>query len=283
MITLKELDDAGLHTELAQVLATWPLYRELTYKGSTAISLPDMIEYYCTQCKMKQTWRATMVRNSPPQDFGRQLRTFRCANCKDQAITFAYIWRDVSIGIEKDLTRYRSFTKFGQWPAQEERIPTELEAALGQGADLNLYKAALRLRNFNNGIGAMAYMRRVVRSHIDEMLEILSEDSAQANGASAERLESLKTAPFAEKVEAAAELFPASLVPDGDPNPLMPLYELSSEAMYSLSDSEAVELFDQCRLVFEYVFSRLRPQIQERRRFHLDLQRLASRKSVWTE
>ena len=80
MINLKELDDAGLQAELSQVLAQWPLYRELTYKGSTSISLPDSIECYCAQCTRKQTWRPTLGRNGPPQDFGRQLRTFRCTN-----------------------------------------------------------------------------------------------------------------------------------------------------------------------------------------------------------
>jgi predicted RNA-binding Zn-ribbon protein involved in translation (DUF1610 family) len=283
MMTIKELDDAGLNLELAQVLATWPLYRELTYKGSSSIVLPDLIEFYCTQCTKKQLWRSTAGRSASPQDFGRQLKTFRCANCKDQAITFAYVWRDVSKGVGADMVRYRSFTKFGQWPAQEERIPPELEAALGQGADLDLYRAALRLRNFNNGIGAMAYMRRVVNNHIDEMLEILSEDTGEGNGHSSERLERLKRARFAEKLEAAANLFPTSLVPVGSPNPLEPLYELSGEALYGLSDSESVDLFDQCRLVFEYVFSRLRPQIRERRKFQMDLQRLASRQRVLQE
>ena len=56
-----------------------------------------------------------------------------------------------------------------------------------------------------------------------------------------------------------------------------------AEAIDCLSDSEAVDVFDQCRLVFEYVFSRLRPQIQERRKFHLDLERLASRQRAWPQ
>jgi hypothetical protein len=108
-------------------------------------------------------------------------RSYTCANCKGQTAYFVYSCSEERQTVEKKTISIFSFKKYGQWPPIEERISPQLEKALEKSADLDFYKAALRLRNFGNGIGAMAYMRRVIENHMSDMLQILSQE-AEAKG-----------------------------------------------------------------------------------------------------
>src|SRR6185369_1711471 len=69
--------------------------------------------------------------------------------------------------------RYNAVRKIGQFPAQEIAIPAELETRLGTSA--GHYKKALVCRGVTYGIGAMAYMRRVVDEKTDELIDVLAE------------------------------------------------------------------------------------------------------------
>jgi hypothetical protein len=141
---------------------------------------------------------------------------------------------------------------------------------------LRFYRTALRLRNFGNGIGALAYMRRVIENHMGEMLEILS-DEAKARGLPPMSKEEIASLRFSEKVDRAKDLFPALIKPENYPNPFDQLYKLTSDGLHNLSEDESIILFDQCRNVFGYVFSELRPYLGTRKKFLDDLQRLPKR------
>ena len=41
--------------------------------------------------------------------------------------------------------------------------------------DLSFYKNALRMRNYNLGIAAVAYLRRVVENKINDVLDVLAQ------------------------------------------------------------------------------------------------------------
>jgi hypothetical protein len=51
------------------------------------------------------------------------------------------------------------------------------------------------------------------------------------------------------------------------PNPIDKLHELASEGLHSRSEDECIDIFDKCKVVFEYVFGNLRVQIDEARDF----------------
>jgi predicted RNA-binding Zn-ribbon protein involved in translation (DUF1610 family) len=266
-------DDAQLLEKLREVLGKWPLYREFRYTGSGFQWLPEQIHFFCTQCGRQEIWRETeardqRMRTSKP-DVGIKVRGFRCRNCKEQTVHIAYEWTTAT----RD--REGSFRKFGQWPQLEEQVSKELGEALKTGDDLQFYATALRLRNFGLGIAAMAYMRRVIENHMNEMLDILSEEARLSGPESQAELERVKTSRFADKLDYAGKLFPTHLTPDGFPNPFGPLYTVTSEALHNLSEEKAVELFDQCRIVFEYVFSTLRPHLKKSRDFKAGLRTIS--------
>jgi hypothetical protein len=45
------------------------------------------------------------------------------------------------------------------------------------------------------------------------------------------------------------------------------LYELASDGLHAKSDDECVEIFDQCRAIFEYVFGKMKIEVEEAKKF----------------
>jgi len=290
----EELNDEQLQSKLIEWLQSAPLYTEYRYAGATLVILPNEIQMFCEQCQRETVWRINRAQSGT--DKGQyQQRSYRCANCKEQTIYFCYSWyEEAKIAMAGKQLGVSVFRKYGQWPAIEQRVKKELEKALGM-QDLKFYKTALRLRNFGNGIGAMAYMRRVIENHMNEMIDILKEESEKMAhaGRIAKQEIADKEEPatqgipkqeipkqeipsrFLDKVDYAAKLFPAAIAPEGYPNPMKPLYTLASDAIHNLPEVEAVTIFDECRKVFEYVFSSLRPALKERRAFLDSLQAVA--------
>src|SRR2546427_8830612 len=135
---VERLDDAQLDAKLAEVLGTWPLYRELRYTGSGFQYLPEQVRFFCGQCGKEQAWQQVLARNQRQQaDRGFQQRAFRRRNCKEQILHFAYEWS--SDGIEEMAGKKEPrflFRKHGQWPTLQERISPELEEALKGSDDL---------------------------------------------------------------------------------------------------------------------------------------------------
>jgi len=83
--------------------------------------------------------------------------------------------------------------KVGQYPELEERVPETLEKML-DADDLKIYKTAIRLRNFALGLGAVAYLRRVIENRMNDLLDVLY-DAAKEHKIAAEvlgKLESVK-------------------------------------------------------------------------------------------
>jgi len=161
------------------------------------------------------------------------------------------------------------FFKAGQYPALDESIPAALEIHLDKD-DLGLYKTAIRLRNHNLGIGAVAYLRRVVENRINDMLDVLAEAAREHSFAKGElgKIQAIKTSRrFDEKIDYAAALLPIHLRPEGKPNPIAKLHELTSEGLHSKTEADCIDIFDRLRTVFEYVFGNLRVHIEEARAF----------------
>jgi len=271
---IEVLDNAQCQEKLAKILESGPLYSEYRYQGPNVHQLPTVIERYCVQCLRETQWLHVINRNQTGSDRGEYLqRIFRCANCNKQTVYFSYIWRNSTENVEGQQVTVYSFIKYGQFPPLEERLSKELERALQATDDLEFYKTALRFRNFGKGIGAMAYMRRIVESHMSDMLEILNAE-AKANNLEPMTKEDISNLRFSEKVERAKELFPAIIKPEHYPNPFEQLYKLTSDAVHNLSEADSVILFDQCRIVFEYVFSEMRPHLKRHKEFLEGLQKL---------
>lgn len=272
-----------LKEKLADILVKWPLYRIFSYSGYTCHEtefsgsgqmrsgfLPKQIRAFCDHedCGYETLWQ---VENSQVY-FSRSFiheRSYKCRNCGQQQLHYCFIWVERK---EDNL-----FLKIGQYPELEERIPGDLQQAL-DGADLKLYKNALRMRNFNLGVAAVAYLRRVVENRMNDMLEILHE-AAITHNAPAEvvsrHLEMKAEKRFSTKIDYAGILLPASLRPEGKPNPMSILHELASDGLHSKSDAECVDIFDACRRTFEYVFGKLRIETADAKNFVNEMANLA--------
>jgi hypothetical protein len=138
------------------------------------------------------------------------------------------------------------------------------------------------MRNFNLGIAAVAYMRRVVENRMSDMLEVLHE-AASAHDAPPEVLsrheEMMKEKRFSVRVDYAGDLLPESLRSKGQPNPMAILHELASEGLHTRTDEECVDIFDACRQTFEFVFGKMRIETEEARNFVKGMAELAEKRA----
>jgi hypothetical protein len=271
--------DEQLEDKLMEALESWPLYRELTYQGSGSITfVPQYLNLFCDNCDHVTIWETHVYRgdahNLPENNkrgFGH--KEYRCRNCGRGLVRYWFYWIE-----NKDAIG--AFLKVGQHPPLDERIPGGLRKLL-DGEDLGLYKTAIRLRNFNLGLGAVAYLRRVVENRMNDLLDVLHE-SARDHGAGAELLEkvdAIKAAQrFADKIDYAACLLPDSLHPKGLPNPIGVLHELTSEGLHSRPEDECIDIFDRCRDIFEHVFTSLRPKVEEQKAYVKKLSELVKRR-----
>ncbi len=251
-----------LQIKLQIVLQTWPLYRTLDYTGAQKTkAVPEHISLFCDNCVKETFWEAYIYAGEDNR-CGFSQKEYKCRNCANRRVSYYFCWARQS-------DNRTLFFKVGQYPELEEQVSKTLEKALSP-EDLKLYKNALKLRNFNLGIAAVAYMRRVVENRMNDMLEVLLE-AARVHNAPAELLarhqEVMKEKRFAVKVDYAGDLLPANLRPAGKPNPMTILHELTSDGLHSKTDEECVDIFDACRQTFEYVFGKMRVETEDAKNF----------------
>ncbi len=204
---VENLTSDALLKRLRTVLETWPLYRALNYTGAEDVgTLPWLISLYCSQCKNAQWWERERysATDRTTADYPFTYVQYKCRNCRSERIWFYYCW--ILRGNEW------CFFKAGQWPPPEEHISRELEHQL-QGEDLDFYKKALRCRNFNYGLAALAYLRRVVENRMNDLLDLIAEAARESNFAPEQlkRLHEVKASKrFDDKVTYAAGILPTS-------------------------------------------------------------------------
>jgi hypothetical protein len=286
-MSVENLTNPELLAKLTIVLQEWPLYRKLQYSGATLAEPPNSLKLFCEKCQFETAWSlwdnenivTTHMRGSvgiPKELYF--VKKYMCRNCGGKVARFFFYWlrADAGGGV---------FYKVGQAPEPEERVPKTLEDKLSP-ADLKVYRNALRLRNFNLGIGAVTYMRRVVENRMNDMLEVLHETARIHNGP-AEVLAKYevmkKEKRFSEKIDYAGDLLPVSLRPAGHPNPMAILHELASDGLHARTDEECVDIFDACRQTFEYVFGKMRIETEEAKKFVDGIAILRERKAKATK
>ncbi len=271
---------AELQDELSQILVSGPLYRRFVYKGKNCHNsgtqrrygaLPERLRMFCeTQhCKQETWWGADHSNIFFGSAFINTVK-YSCRNCGNSDCHYYFIWQE-----HKD---FNIFVKIGQYPELEERVSETLSGSLGS-TDQRLFKNALRMRNFNLGLAAVAYMRRVVENRMNDMLDILREAAVAHNDVTPElqaAFDAIKAEKrFAVKIEFAGKLLPSSLRPAGKPNPMAVLHDLASDGIHARSDEECVQIFDRCRKTFEYVFGRLRIETEHAKSFVSEMAALA--------
>ena len=269
--------DEELRNKLEVVLQTWPLYRVFRYTGADNVTIvPEHLSLFCENCKKDTFWETDLYRGENNRT-GFNRKQFKCRNCGLRYVTYHFYWKKENQSTE--------FFKVGQYPELEERVSDALESALS-AEDLKVYKNALRMRNFNLGIAAVAYMRRVVENRMTDMLEVLHEAAVAHNAPKevlARHAAMMKEKRFSSRVDYAGDLLPESLRPKGKPNPMAILHELASDALHTKTDEECVDIFDACRNTFEYVFGKMRIETEEAKKFVKGMEKLEEKRTKGSE
>jgi hypothetical protein len=269
--------DDEFNVKFQVVLQTWPLYRVFAYTGADLVTvIPKFLSLFCDNCQKETFWETYTSVNASDRG-GFHEKTYKCRNCGSRSTIYYFYWKKLEKNVQ--------FFKVGQWPELEETVSDTLVNALTP-EDLKMYKNALRLRNFNLGIASMAYMRRVVENRMNDMLDVLHE-AARAHNAPAEVLakheEIKKDKRFSVKVDYAGDLLPPNLRPAGHPNPIAVLHELTSDGLHAKSDAECVDIFDECRQTFEYVFGKMRIEAEEALAFVKGIAKLTEKRAKAAE
>jgi len=167
MAKAENLTNEQLSLKLQDVLENWPLYRELMYSGSEASFLPEEISYFCEniKCKKEQLWKRDEYSYGSGGDKGVKTCEYVCRNCGSSHIRYFYLW------LTPDEQSW-SFVKIGQYPPVQKEPPKRLASNLDQ-SDLDLYRKALTSRNNAYGLGALAYLRRVVENRMNDLLDLV--------------------------------------------------------------------------------------------------------------
>lgn len=267
------LTDNQLTEKLREILQSWPLYRRLEYTGAGGTNnLPVEISLHCQVCRKDQNWVTQLPKFPHTHKGSFHSVIYTCKNCGRATAVFAFLWYDSQ--------HVSSFHKIGQHPPLEEWVAPELARQL-DADDLEFYKKALRCRNFNFGLGALAYLRRVVENRMNDILDLLSAAATEA-GFAVEELKTFEDAKrskrFDDKVAYAAKILPPYLKPSGR-NPIDLLHDLASEGIHAKSDAECIDIFDQSKLALEYLLRELQVRKEDAKAFAGALKELTARKA----
>jgi hypothetical protein len=271
--------------QIQEVFERWPLYRKLTFIGGASFELPEQIRLFCSKCGGERNWkqyfpftqpttRTVSAAPPPPMPVGRGSsssvaapvtkdfagfgqKAYICKDCNAQIVTY-FFYRHWKQGADSTLI------KVGQFPAQEQNPPNEVARAMSDD-EAKLYRRALTCRNFSYGIGALAYLRRLVEDKMNDLLDLIEEAARQTEDIPEELqkiAEVKKSYRFDDKISYAAAVLPKHLKREGV-NPIDSLHDLASEGLHHKSEDECIQIFDKCTAAFEYVFRQLRVELDD--------------------
>lgn len=242
----------------AEFLEKWPLYRRWTGKWNQ----PKTISLACDRCERETSW-GTNFRNYSQDLSYISTYTYSCHLCNDRDVQFM-IFASGEVHM-----------KVGQFPAQSTAITPSIKKRLGDSAIF--YRRALTCRNEGFGLGAVAYFRRVVEDKTNELIDVVVEYAA-ATGVPDSDIAHLKAAKsekvYEDKLKIASEAIPSVMKPDGA-NPLRALYDLLSVGIHTQNEEECLQIADNVREIFDYLFDRLRAEVEDRKSFVTKLKKIA--------
>jgi len=267
-LTAKQLAEA-----VGKVLTSWPLYRVFSYKGKGGHDeemvgrdrrrfgmRPQRLSLHCSSsiCGQVTMWETDRCQVYLRPGF--EERRYECRNCGKQRVVYFFYWLETDVG--------GIFAKVGQYPALSHEPSNELAKALDR-LDADYYTKALDCRNFNYGVGAVTYLRRIVERRMNDLLDLLAQVAIEEGNSSdvATKIREAKTSPRGEdRIEIANTLLPERLKGSGN-NPLSSIYDITSDAIHRKSEEECIDAFDKARIAFEYLFVQLRHEKATREQY----------------
>jgi hypothetical protein len=264
-----------------------PPFKRVPFELSEATELsrldelaPKSLTLACSCSPDPTTWK-------PPETFAREavqdtsrweahrIWVYRCTDCEKRASVFWVAFRStknetlpgrVTQGGNRDATSAGTIEKVTQWPRWTVRIPKRVEKAFGE--KVVLLQRAIHCLQEGYGIGAAAYLRRLVEDEARAIVELVR-DAARLDGdqeALRNADEALSHESASKRLEIAAKRIPPSLRVDSG-NPLEVLYGSLSGPLHSETEDEAVVVASMLVEALLFVFEGLKQRVDERQRF----------------
>ena len=130
--------------------------------------------------------------------------------------------------------------------------------------------------NEGYGIGACAYLRRLLEKYINPLLQLLYEVK-QETGATPEDLKAIQEAiiskDFTSKTKFAAEIAPASIIVEGH-NPLKEIHERLSVGIHTLDEKTANTYAQEIKNALEFIIRSLKRTHEERKAFAAQIKKI---------
>jgi hypothetical protein len=255
---------SSVRQQVTDLLLKEGLYRNLELVPPVPIQeyeresvLPARLHQGCPVCVEagQTTWELS-------RGTERSVRIYVCMSCEKASVTFMLAWRNlktetVMVGAgPTPVTHVAKFVlqKAGQYPPWEAPISPILSKALGKEGRSLFVKGISSLRA-GRGIGAVAYFRRVIEDHVDDILRMVAENAVASGDATAiaEIEKASKSLAATGRLAIAAQHTPKHLRPGGH-NPLEVMYGAFSEGLHGLSDDEAAAVADRLLACITYFF-----------------------------
>jgi flagellin-specific chaperone FliS len=269
-----------------------PLYSKLKVNFSSDFDEPesfDISDYVnaisreCSVCGTKREFKPLVpqvkvrIRGEKKSDYvlevsGRTTEVngirFKCQLCKENLVLFLI-----------EINRIEGWIrKVGQVPSFDISVPKEIAKELGQDAEL--YKRARMCMSQSHGIGACAYLRRLIENQINPWLQLLYELKEYEN-ADQEELkkidDAIKAKNFSQKTEIAYQFAPKYLTVKGI-NPLQQIHKFLSSGLHGLDEDTCTKIAVELSALVEYVVSQLNRENRSKREFLEKIRKLEKSK-----
>lgn len=247
----------------------------------TAVTPPSTLELYCDneRCMAMMLWDLTKksdeeTRIEASEHYvGFRTVNYKCRHCRQGWIRFELAAQQTS---EKSCF----LLIYGILPKQYQNISPVVAAEL-EASQLSLYHNALECRSAGMGLGALAYLRRVVEESINILLgllaDVLNDSEDPTHREYLERVAWLKEQiAFAKKATAAAAVLPKSFFAGGH-NPFARLHDWASGGVHNGTDEECCDVFDEISGLFDALFERLSAERDAKRLYAERLGKLSAR------
>ena len=264
-------------------IETFPLYLSAVFPDMDNICslfyVPiRQIEIFCPNCKKKQLFNRECYLGEEER-LNRDIKygnifslEFSCVEhiCKCQKNYYIHVERKNDQIV---------FTKCGEYPSLSPRVDQAILDVFPDDADL-LRKAAICL-NEGFGIGAYAYLRQVLESHIYLLLdEIKTTAQEQGDTETVKKLSDLRpNSPMSKNIEVAKDALPFYLRIDGV-NPLGLLYKTLSEAIHNKSDKECLDKARDTFFALTFIINTLATVSANRKQYQASLKSLSKKENA---
>lgn len=261
---LKELTD----TDIKEFLELAPLYswREFKkpYVNRSSLWIGE-IDAYCDVCEQPRPFQDLRTRGGgagmaiSALISGTSYFRFSCVSCRKSHREYL-----VEQILDEENIRLQ---KYGELPRSKFIRNRVLQKFLKD--DLDNYEKAIVCLSHEYGVAAFAYYRRVVENNINRLLDLVQED-AQSSGGDQATLDAIgelrKDTPMSAKIKVANLALPNHLKPDGL-NPLGRLYQVLSEGVHSLSETECLVKAKATSECLTFLVSELASRQENRNRY----------------